>query len=73
MTEDEASEARLADRGHTSHMADKLRGAGFPEASAALKKAMHDRDRFHRERDYWREQCAIIAPIEAIGYSQPDE
>jgi hypothetical protein len=50
------------DRGYEWHLADWLEqprrisdGGHIREAGRILREAMHDRDRFQRERDYARE------------------
>jgi len=58
VTEDEQdSAARLADRGDSWVLADRMQSS---KTSDALRQALRDRDRFQRERGYWREQYALM-------------
>ena len=50
----QASAARFRDKGQWWQICDSF--DTFDEFEA-LREAMHDRDRFQRERDYWREQA----------------
>lgn len=66
-TDEQQSAARLADRGELWQLADEadrlaaekgtLERRGFAAVYGELRQALHDRDRFQRERDYWREEC----------------
>lgn len=57
MTQDEQSAARLADRGLEWLWCDFAEEDGYPASASIAREALHDRDRFQRERDYWREEC----------------
>lgn len=63
MTTDEQGAARMADRGDVWKACDEWRDDGRPEMADNWRQALHDRDRFQRERDYWREASAW-QPIE---------
>lgn len=61
LTDEQASAQRLADRGALWRACDVLAVIGdWTLASLArnLHQALHDRDRFQRERDWWRERAA---------------
>ena len=59
MTDEQASDARLADRGDAWDRADDMEWdiRSQEDDHDLLRQALHDRDRFQRERDYWREEC----------------
>lgn len=37
--------------------ADTLRYDPDNEIAQAFRQALHDRDRYHRDAEYWREEC----------------
>ena len=60
MTDEQAyedSEDRMDDRGDDWWMCDDLFASSCPLESETLRQALHDRDRYHREAAYWREEC----------------
>lgn len=55
--------ARMVDRGDDWKRADHMSGLPFDQFGDALRQALHDRDRFQRERDYWREQAETAQTV----------
>lgn len=56
MADDKASAARLADRGENWEALDLLHTLA-PLCADSWRNGLHDRDRYHREAEYWRSEC----------------
>ena len=57
LTDEQAHAQRRADRGIDWIAADSWDDARRFGLADTIRQALHDRDRFQRERDYWREEC----------------